>query len=146
MTGKLSIQKASRFKGKFRGLSFGLSWRPWINRHQSRFDIFLLSDSTVNGITVRKTALSIISISSHTRESQMADPQRRPFLSDQPLDYEIATESAVLRESVIRQALRRDEQETHHGDVIDGIRNAVIVSGLFWLVLFAVARYGFNLV
>jgi hypothetical protein len=76
----------------------------------------------------------------------MRDPLRRSYLSIQPLEYEAATDSVVLRETAVGKALRGNEDQIHRGDVIDGVRNGMILSGLIWLILFAVAKYVFNLI
>jgi hypothetical protein len=74
----------------------------------------------------------------------MRDRQRDSFMSFQPLDYAVHTDSMILRQSVVREALRADDEVTRPRDIIEGIRNGIALSALAWLLIYALAQLAFS--
>ena len=70
----------------------------------------------------------------------MSDERRRDLFSFHRPDYALGTDSVVLRENAVADALQVDENDRDPGDIAAGIRNGIIVSLPFWLILCVAGR------
>ena len=56
----------------------------------------------------------------------------------------LATDSVILSEDEVARALVGDEKDARHGDVIDGVRNGLIMSAGLWAMLICLGLYFFR--
>ena len=66
----------------------------------------------------------------------MREHQRQSIVRNQKFGDSVATDSVVLNEIEVAKDLKRNQNDTHDDDLIDGLKNGLTIIAGVWIILF----------